>query len=259
MQTRLAAVLAADIVGYSALMDQNREATLAALKTFRSETLMPALASHNGRLIKSMGDGWIAEFQSASHAANCAIAIQSFSNLGEIRLRIGIHTGEVATEEGDIFGDGINIAARLEALAESGQILVSDTAHNSLGRNAAAAFDGGEATELKNIARPLGVWRWPTGSAAKHAVTRNSRPAITALRNVSYTRCQTTIFDTPVSSSKVRKITPDAVPGRCRVITRLVTVMRPLAWAMRSCGRLLGRRGRSSSNGCARSETRNDR
>lgn len=181
MEKRLTAVLAADVVGYSALMDQNRDGALKALNAFREEALMPALAAHDGRLIKSMGDGWIAEFQSASSAADCAIAIQTAIKSAEIQLRIGIHTGEVVSEGDDIFGDGINIAARLEALADPGQILVSDTAHNSLDRSAAASFEGGEATDLKNITRRVGVWRWPTGSAAKHATSKADKPSIAVL------------------------------------------------------------------------------
>ena len=151
MDRRLTTVLAADIVGYSGLMDHDREGTIAVLKSFREETLMPILAAHNGILIKSMGDGWIAEFLSTSDAADCAIAIQSSRKSDNIRLRIGIHTGEVVTDGEDIFGDGINIAARLEALADPDQILISDTSHNSLDRGDAALFDGGEQTELKNI------------------------------------------------------------------------------------------------------------
>jgi len=181
MEKRLAAVLAADVAGYSALMDQDRDGTLAALRAFREDHLMPALAIHEGRLIKSMGDGWIVEFRSASAAAECAITIQTADRPQEIQVRIGIHTGEVVTEGDDIFGDGINVAARLEALAEPGQILLSDTAHNSLDRKAAAAFSGGQQTELKNIARPVGVWRWPVGSVATSATVNSEKPGIAVL------------------------------------------------------------------------------
>ncbi|MEW9922444.1 adenylate/guanylate cyclase domain-containing protein [Marimonas sp. MJW-29] len=181
MEKRLAAVLAADVVGYSALMDHNRDQTLKALKTFREETLMPALAKHGGRLIKSMGDGWIVEFRSATNAAECAISIQSNEKRADIQLRIGVHTGEVITDGDDIFGDGINIAARLEALAEPGQILLSDTAHNSLDRTSAALFFGGGDTQLKNISRRVGVWRWPDGSALKQAASTVDKPGIAVL------------------------------------------------------------------------------
>ncbi|WP_172677017.1 adenylate/guanylate cyclase domain-containing protein [Aestuariivita boseongensis] len=181
MEKRLAAVLAADVVGYSALMDHNRDQTLNALKTFRELTLMPALARYGGRLIKSMGDGWIVEFRSATNAAECAISIQSVEKRADIQLRIGVHTGEVITDGDDIFGDGINIAARLEALAEPGQILLSDTAHNSLDRTSAALFFGGGDTQLKNIARRVGVWRWPDGSALKQAASTVDKPGIAVL------------------------------------------------------------------------------
>jgi adenylate cyclase len=181
MQRRLTTVLAADVVEYSAMMDHDRDGTLSALRTFREDTLKPALARHKGRLIKNMGDGWIAEFQSISDAVDCAIAVQTAGKPGNIRLRMGIHTGEVITDGEDILGDGINIAARLEALAEPEQILISDTAHNSLDHRGAALFDGGEQTELKNIARRVGIWRWPVGAAAGYAVHKAVRPGIAVL------------------------------------------------------------------------------
>jgi TolB-like protein len=171
----------ADIVGYSALMDRNREGTIASLRSFREDTLQTLLADHGGKLIKSMGDGWIAEFKSTSDAADCAIAIQSARKPGGFRLRIGIHTGEVVTDGDDIFGDGINIAARLEALAEPDQVLISDTSHNSLDRGDAALFCGGEQTELKNITRRIGVWCWPKGTSANLQTTTDVRPGIAVL------------------------------------------------------------------------------
>ncbi|WP_170789562.1 adenylate/guanylate cyclase domain-containing protein [Ruegeria lacuscaerulensis] len=181
MKRRLTTVLAADVVGYSALMDQDRQGTLAALRSFREDTLKSLLGAHKGRLIKSMGDGWIAEFPSTSDAADCAIAVQSAPKADTIRLRIGIHTGEVISDGDDIFGDGINIAARLEALAEPDQILISDTSHNSLDRGDAAQFDGGEQTELKNITRRIGVWCWPKGTSANLSTSADTRPGIAVL------------------------------------------------------------------------------
>ncbi len=181
MERRLTTVLAADVVGYSALMDQDRQATLAALKTFRENTLLPLLDANQGTLIKSMGDGWIAEFPSTSDASDCAIALQSCQKPGNLRLRIGIHTGEVVTEGEDIFGDGINVAARLEALAEPDQILISDISHHSLDRNDAARFDEGGKAELKNITRRVGVWYWPKGSNANLTTLADVRPGIAVL------------------------------------------------------------------------------
>lgn len=181
MKRRLTTVLAADVVGYSALMDQDRQGTLAALKSFRDDTLTALLKSHNGTLIKSMGDGWIAEFQSTSDASEFAIALQSCDKPEGLRLRIGIHTGEVITEGEDIFGDGINVAARLEALAKPDQILISDTAHHSLDRGDAGLFGGGGQAELKNITRRVGVWCWPKGSTANLATPADTRPGIAVL------------------------------------------------------------------------------
>ncbi|WP_367648758.1 adenylate/guanylate cyclase domain-containing protein [Ruegeria arenilitoris] len=174
-------MLAADIVGYSALMDRDRGGMIAALKSFREETLQCLLEDHDGTLIKSMGDGWIAEFKSTSDAADCAIAIQSAQKPDGIKLRIGIHTGEVVTDGDDIFGDGINIASRLEALAEPDQVLMSDTSHNSLDRGDASHFEGGEQTELKNITRRIGVWCWPKGTSANLSATTDVRPGIAVL------------------------------------------------------------------------------
>jgi TolB-like protein/Tfp pilus assembly protein PilF len=162
-------------------MDHDRGGTIAALKSFREETFMSILVAHNGTLIKSMGDGWIVEFSSTSDAADCAIAIQSARKSNSIRLRIGIHTGEVVTDGDDIFGDGINVAARLEALAEPDQILISDTSHNSLDRGDAALFDGGEQTELKNIARRIRVWCWPKGTSPNLVAMSDARPGIAVL------------------------------------------------------------------------------
>jgi TolB-like protein/class 3 adenylate cyclase/Tfp pilus assembly protein PilF len=181
MGRRLTTVLAADIVGYSALMDQDRTGTVAALKTFREDTFLPIVEDTNGSLIKSMGDGWIVEFQSPSEAAACAIAVQSAHKPDHIKLRIGVHTGEVVTDGDDIFGDGINVAARLEALAKPGQVLFSDMSHNSLDRNDAGLFDGGEQTELKNITRHVGIWCWPKGTKANLAIKADVRPGIAVL------------------------------------------------------------------------------
>ncbi|WP_170408905.1 adenylate/guanylate cyclase domain-containing protein [Ruegeria arenilitoris] len=181
MDRRLTTVLAADIVGYSALMDHDREGTISALRSFREDTLQLMLKAHGGTMIKSLGDGWIAEFKSTSDAADCAIAIQSAQKPDNIKLRIGIHTGEVVTEGDDIFGDGINVAARLEAMAKPGQVLISDTSHNSLDRGDASKFDGGEQTELKNITRRIGVWCWPKGTSANLSPTTDVRPGIAVL------------------------------------------------------------------------------
>src|ERR1700736_3222804 len=124
LQRRLAAVLAADVAGYSRLMGLDEERTLAQLKTLRQTLVDPAIASHRGRIVKTTGDGMLVEFASAVDAARCAVDIQHEmvqQNIGvspelRIEFRIGIHVGDIIIDDNDIFGDGVNIAARLEGI-----------------------------------------------------------------------------------------------------------------------------------------------
>ena len=158
MDRRLTAILAADVVDYTRLMGEDQERTLAALRSLRNELFDPVVDRHKGSVVKRMGDGWIVEFPSISDAVACAIAIQeSLAQHEMFRLRIGIHTGEVVFEAEDLFGDGVNVAARLEALAEPGEVLISDNAHQSLDGKTADLFVGGESHELKNVARPVAI------------------------------------------------------------------------------------------------------
>lgn len=162
MERRLTAILAADVVGYSKLMGEDEARTLAALAELRRELFEPVVAARGGKIIKRMGDGWIVEYPNISDATACAIEIQEkLLNHEIIRVRIGVHIGDVTFQDEDVYGDGINIAARLEAMAEPGQVLISDTAHHSLDAKAATLFEGGEEHQLKNIARPVAIWHWP--------------------------------------------------------------------------------------------------
>ena len=175
---RLAAILMADIVGYSRLMGRDQTATLAALRQLRGTLFNPVVERHRGNIIKSLGDGWVVEFPSISDAVSCGIDIQT-GLIGHetLKLRVGIHTGEVIFDADDVFGDGVNVAARLEALARPGQVLISDTAMNSLDEKTAAHFTGGAAHSLKNIARPVGIWCWPEaapGGAADEAAQQET-------------------------------------------------------------------------------------
>ena len=186
MERRLAAILAADIVDYSRLMGEDEARTLAALAELRRELFEPVVTLHGGKVIKRMGDGWIVEYSNTSDAIASAIEVQeNLSNHEIIQLRIGVHIGDVTFQDEDIYGDGINVAARLEALAGPGQVLISDTAHHSLDAKAAAMFDGGENRQLKNIARPVAVWCWPTGSqttaSATVALVLPDKPSIAVL------------------------------------------------------------------------------
>ena len=149
VQRRLAAVVAADVVGYSRLIEQDEATTLAALKDRRRRVLNPLLASHHGRIVKLMGDGFLAEFGSAVNALECALALQKGMAAANenaaadrcIVLRIGINLGDVVVEGNDLYGDGINIAARLEQLAEPGGILVSGSVRDFVSNKVDISFE----------------------------------------------------------------------------------------------------------------------
>jgi len=162
VKRHLAAIMAADVVGYSRLMGEDETATLAALRWFRRTAFEPAVEEFGGNIIKRMGDGWIVEFSDVLSAVHCAIRIQvKLVDHEAVRLRIGVHIGDIVFEDEDVYGDGINIAARLEAKAEPGSVLISDTAHDSLDGKAASQFTEGGSQYFKNIARPVAVWCWP--------------------------------------------------------------------------------------------------
>ena len=166
-QRRLAAILAADVVGYSRLMEADEAGTLTALKLRRKDVLEPLVAKHQGRVFKVTGDGVLVEFASAVNAVQCAVDLQQAmaGANGEqpedhhIVLRIGVNLGDVMVEGGDLYGDGINIAARLETLAEPGGVLVSGTAYDHIKSKVKVGFDDLGAQALKNIAEPVRAYR----------------------------------------------------------------------------------------------------
>ncbi len=166
MERRLAAILAADAVGYSRLMGRDEEGTLAALTALRSGVVDPTIAAHRGRVVKATGDGFLAEFTSVAEAVRCALAIQSaVSNASTapqplpIRFRMAVNVGDVIHQDDDIFGDGVNIAARLEALAEPGGIVVSRAVRDQLGDKLPVGFADLGHRSLKNIAHPVQCYR----------------------------------------------------------------------------------------------------
>src|SRR6266404_1643274 len=168
IQRRLAAILAADVVGYSRLIGADETGTLAALRDVWTKHLNPAVATHRGRIVKMMGDGALIEFASAVDAVECAVAFQEAmgghnrarSGREPIEFRIGVNLGDIVVDGDDIFGDGVNVAARLEGQAPKTGILVSDAVHAQIkGKVSVAFIDAGELT-LKNIATPVRVWRW---------------------------------------------------------------------------------------------------
>ena len=163
IERRLAAILAADVAGYSRLMGVDEEGTLAALKASRREIIDPKIAAHRGRIVKTTGDGLLAEFASSVDAVRCAVDIQHAMPARnadlppdrKIEFRIGINVGDIIADSGDIFGDGVNVAARLESISPPGGICVSGVVHQQVdGRVEAAFTDLGEQS-LKNIARPV--------------------------------------------------------------------------------------------------------
>lgn len=167
VKRRLAAVLAADVAGYSRLMGMDEEGTLARLKSVRKSLVDPAIASHRGRIVKTTGDGILVEFASAVDAVRGALQVQrdmgdqnaSVPQDQKIEFRIGIHVGDIIIDENDIFGDGVNIAARLEAIAEPGGVCLSDDAYRQVrGKIEIVWYDLGPQT-FKNIAEPMRAWR----------------------------------------------------------------------------------------------------
>ena len=166
-QRRLAAILAADVVGYSRMMGADEAGTLAALRSRWKDVLTPSVARHRGRVVKVMGDGVLVEFGSAVDAVECAVALQAgFASVNEgvaedrrIVLRIGINLGDVIVEGSDLYGDGVNIAARLEGLAEPGGVCIAAAVHDHVRGKLAVGFDAMGPQVLKNIAGPVQVFR----------------------------------------------------------------------------------------------------
>ena len=167
---RLAAILAADVVGYSRLMSDDEEGTLAALNRHRREEFNPLVDHHGGRIVKLMGDGTLVEFASVVDAVDCAIAIQQAVGSAatdadpRIVLRIGINLGDIIIDGDDIYGDGVNIAARLEQIAEPGGICVSGAAYDTARSNKNLKFQSLGEVRVKNIDRSILVYKVRTDS-----------------------------------------------------------------------------------------------
>ncbi len=160
VERRLAAILAADVAGYSRLIGEDEEGALAALRSMRREVVDPQIAEHRGRIVKTTGDGLLVEFASVVDALRCAAAWQAAMPAeSAIAWRIGINVGDIVVEDGDIFGDGVNVAARLEGLAEPGHICVSARVQEDASGRLALAFEDMGEQSLKNITRPVRVYR----------------------------------------------------------------------------------------------------
>ena len=191
MTRRLAAILAADVVGYSALLREDEEGVLAGIKALRRAVVDPALEARGGRIVKLMGDGMLAELPSALEAVRAAMEIQQAMadtpSPAGITFRVGINLGDVVVEEGDIFGDGVNVAARLEAEARPGGLCISDMVHEQVRDRIKDGFDDLGALKLKNIDRPVRAWSWvpiadaPAPEAAAEEAAVTEKPSVAVL------------------------------------------------------------------------------
>ncbi|WP_262268407.1 adenylate/guanylate cyclase domain-containing protein [Microvirga yunnanensis] len=182
---RLAAILAADVVGFSALMEQDEEGTLARVKQLRRDLIEPKVQEHGGRVFKTTGDGFLAEFPSPVEAVRCATEVQE-TLAGEapressdpLQLRIGINLGDIIVEEdGEVYGDGVNIAARLQQLADPGGIWISGPVHDHVGGRIGTTFENRGEQQVKNIARPVRVFAW-SGTDAEAPPSASKRPPL---------------------------------------------------------------------------------
>jgi adenylate cyclase len=190
----VAAILAADVAGYSRLMGADEEGTLTALKAIRRELGDPKIAEHRGQIVKTTGDGLLVEFQSVVDAVRCAVEVQrgmaernaAVSEGKRVEFRIGVNLGDIILDDGDTFGDGVNLAARLEGLAEPGGICPGGAAHEQVRDKLDLAFEDMGEQQVKNITRPVRVSRVRFGEAPMAAPS----PAVTlALPESHRSRC----------------------------------------------------------------------
>ena len=184
MERRLAAILVADVVGYSRLMGEDETGTLARLSRLRKERIEPLISEHSGRVVKLMGDGILAEFASVVDAVNCAVAWQSHLAAEALRFGIAVNLGDVIVEGGDIYGK--HVAARLEALAEPGGICLSGTVHDEVKHKLKLDFEDLGERLLKNIDEPVRIYRVvPSGGADAIPGAEAARPKETGKPTVA--------------------------------------------------------------------------
>ena len=187
-ERRLAAILAADVAGYSRLMGEDEAGTYERVRAHRKELFEPEIELHHGRVFKLTGDGLLAEFASLVEAVVCAVALQrgmaernsEVPDDQRIDVRIGLHVGDVILEDGDRHRDAVNVAARLQTLAPPGGICISDAVQGQLAGKTDLAFEDIGDQQLKNIARPVRVWRWIEAPVAvrPHEALHSDRPSI---------------------------------------------------------------------------------
>jgi adenylate cyclase len=244
---RLTAIPAADVAGYSRLMGADEEGTHDRLKAHLAEVVDPKITEHRGRVVKNTGDGFLAEFASVVDAVRCAVEMQrgmaernaGIAATARIEFRIGINLGDVIVEEHDIFGDGVNVAARLEALAEPGGICVSRVVRDQVRDRLAYIFDDWGEQSVKNIARPVRVYvlrpEAVTGlprSSVPIRATRRRRPSNTAIALAAATTIVLTVIGWrvwPVAGLSPAAITVAPPIAKRFVAPRLSIVVLPFA------------------------------
>ena len=162
-QRRLSAVLAADVVGYTRHMERDSDGTVAAWQLARQEVINPSVADHSGKLVKLTGDGFLVEFSTVLDAVNCAVSMQQGLVSSELEFRMGINLGDVIDDGEDIHGEGVNIAARIEALASPGGISVSGSVYDQVRNRVDYRFEDYGEHQVKHVSAPVRVWRWSSG------------------------------------------------------------------------------------------------
>lgn len=177
-QRRLAAILAADVAGYTRLVEQDTEATVAAWKAARDEAIKPLVGAKSGRIIKFTGDGFLAEFSSVQDAVACAISLQEKLASCPLKFRIGVDVGDITDDGGDVHGEGVNIAARLEALADPGGICISGDVHNQVRHRINATFKDLGERQLKHVSQPVRIWKIVSDAEPESVIAEDAEQEI---------------------------------------------------------------------------------
>ncbi|KIC19585.1 adenylate/guanylate cyclase domain-containing protein [Leisingera sp. ANG-DT] len=221
MERKLAAVLIADMVGYTSRMEQDEAGTLASLSAFFDTLSAPLIASHRGRIVKQLGDGLLACFDSAADAVSCAIEWQQAQGeaADPIRFRIGINLGDIIIRDGDVFGSGVNLASRLEQLAPPGGVLISEAVYRVVGTSLPVTWEDTGLHTLKNVASPVRAWRY---GGVKEADTGKVRPADPGTAKVAVLPFDSMSGDTDQSFFS-EGIAEDVITGLSRFRTLQVT------------------------------------
>ena len=166
---RLAAILAADVAGYTRLIEEDTDGTIAAWKTARDDVIKPLVGGQSGHTIKFTGDGFLVEFPSVQDAVSCAIGLQEKLSSNPLKFRMGINVGDITDDGGDVHGEGVNIAARLETLAEPGGICISGDVYNQVRNRIDAAFKDIGEQQVKNVSTPVRVYQLVSSALKKEA------------------------------------------------------------------------------------------